>query len=97
MVWGCICYSNVGMLVFVKGTVNSDKYIETLDNFLWPSIMKNFNDNSWVFQEDNAPAHKSRQLQELKDRNNIPVLTLPAQSPDLSPIENLRLLMKKKI
>ena len=65
--------------------MNSDKYTETVDNFLWPSIMKCFNENSWVFQEDNAPTHKSRQLQECKERNNILVLMWPAQSPDLSP------------
>lgn len=97
MVWVCVCYTGVGMLAFVDGNMNSEKYNDTLENYLWPSIAKHFNNDSWVFQEDNVPAHKSRLLQAWKERNNLPVLMWPAQSPDLSPIENLWLLMINKV
>ena len=58
-----MCYAGVGMLAFVDGNMNSDKYIDTLENYFRPSIAKHFNNDSWVFQEANAPAHKSRLLQ----------------------------------
>lgn len=97
MVWGCMCYTGLGMLAFIDGNMTSKKYIETLDQYLWPTVAKHFNDNNWIFQEDNAPTHKSREATAWKERNNIPVLFWPAQSPDLSPIENVWLLLKTKI
>jgi hypothetical protein len=44
------------------------------------------------FQDDNAPCHRSRTVQ-----NDLPQLRWPAQSTDLSPIENIWLIMKNKI
>ena len=96
MVWGCICYSGTGMLAFIYGNMNTQKYIQTLDQHLWPSLTKHFADNSWVFQEDNAPAHKSREASVWKERNNIPVFFWPTQSPDLNPIENRKYLVTIK-
>ncbi len=42
-----------------------------------------------VFQQDNAPCHKSRLLQTYFDENSIDVLPWPARSSDLSPIEHI--------
>ena len=50
------------------------KYIETLDNHLWPVVAKHFGNSAWIFQEDNAPCHVSRQC---NADNNIPILPWP--------------------
>lgn len=97
MVWGSLTYYGVGTLVTVNGNMNSEKYIETLDDNLWQVVAKNFGNNPYIFQDDNAPCHRSRAVEEWKRQNEIPGLIWPPQSPDLSPIENIWLLMKNKI
>ncbi len=42
-----------------------------------------------MFQDDNAPPHASRQTKLWKETNEIPMLSWPAQSPDLNIIENV--------
>ena len=43
----------------------------------------------WVFQQDNNPKHKSKLPKKLYPVKKINVLSCPAQSLALSPIENL--------
>ena len=52
----------------VTGTMNSDKYIQTLDDNLWPAIAKNFPNSDYIFQEDNAPCHNSYRIVVWKKR-----------------------------
>ena len=97
MVWGCHTYHGVGTLAMIKGNMNWDKYIETLDNNLWQVVAKHFGITPYLFQDDNAPCHRSRVVEEWKRQNQLTQLNWSAQSPDLSPIENVWLLMKNKI
>ena len=43
MFWGCISYDGVGTITLVNGNMNSNSYIETLNNNLWPVITKKKN------------------------------------------------------
>ena len=54
MVWGCHTYHGVGTLAMIKGNMNWDKYIETLDNNLWQVAAKHFGNTPYLFQDDNA-------------------------------------------
>ena len=56
MFWGCVCFNGVVTLTSVDGNINTNKYIETLDQNLWPVIAINFLNNPRIFQEDNAPS-----------------------------------------
>ena len=56
MFWGCITYDGIGVLVPVDGNLNSVKYIELLDNHLWPVVTKVFGNRQFIFQDDNAPS-----------------------------------------
>ena len=50
-----------------------------------------------MFQQDNAPAHKSRSTMQFFAQNGLDVLPWPPQSPDLNPCKNLWSLMKGRL
>lgn len=97
MVWGCVSYYGVGDLAFVEGTMNSGKYIQVLEEHLQPSVHRLFGERRYCLQEDNASVHKSRETEQWKRQHAIPILPWPAQSPDLSPIENVWSVLKSKV
>ena len=68
MFWGCIRYEGVGTLDYIVGNINLQKNIQVLDTNLWPVIAKVPEGRDYIFQEDNAPVHTSR---EWKTINNI--------------------------
>jgi len=46
MIWDCITYIGVDTLTFVDGNINAQKYIEVIDNFVWPVIARHFPDDN---------------------------------------------------
>jgi hypothetical protein len=74
----------VYLQVPVDGNLNSVKYIELLDNHLWPVVAKVFGNRQFIFQDDNATPHASRQTNAWKQENGIPKFNWPAQSGTLT-------------
>ena len=54
MFWGRISYFGV-----VLYNINSQKYIDILDENLWPVVCKHLGDKPWFFLDDNAPVQHS--------------------------------------
>jgi hypothetical protein len=77
MFWGCISYYGVCTLTPVVGNLNSEKYINILDDNLWAVIAQHFPTSPYIFQEDNAPCHVSRRTNQWKTENDIPTLEWP--------------------
>lgn len=50
-----------------------------------------------IFQQDNAPAHSSKRTKAYLASLGISLLSWPPNSPDLSPIENIWGLIKRKL
>jgi hypothetical protein len=42
MIWGCITFNGVGTLATVNGNINDAKYIEILEDNLWPVIVRHY-------------------------------------------------------
>jgi hypothetical protein len=42
MIWSCITSKGVGRLTFISSTVNAERYIHTLEEYLKPVIRGNF-------------------------------------------------------
>jgi len=89
-IWGCITYHGPGLSLLYDGRMNQYNYIETLENASIPTRNIFFSgDDQWVFQQDNAPCHKAKSVTAWFKANQVNVLSWPARSPDLKPIENV--------
>uniref|UniRef100_A0A914VSL0 Transposase n=1 Tax=Plectus sambesii TaxID=2011161 RepID=A0A914VSL0_9BILA len=67
MVWGGVTHSGKTPLVFIdEGVkVNQDVYRQQiLEQALLPWAQQHFCDEDWTFQQDSAPSHKARTVQE---------------------------------
>jgi hypothetical protein len=99
MVWSCISHFGCGPLVVIDGTMNGSKYCATLRNNL-PQTIENWyggGDSGCIFQQDNAPCHRSIVARNFFVEKNIEVMKWPPYSPDLSPIENIWAILKEKL
>lgn len=86
MVWGCVCDHGVGTLIPVEGNINGEKYIDIVDNNLWPVIVRQFTDSDYICMDDNALVHRVR-IVNCTTENSITTTEWPAQSPYLNIIE----------
>ena len=96
MVWGSFAASGRGSLYFIDAnkTVNTAEYIKILESKLKMSMTIHKCD---IFQQDSAPAHVSKVAKNWFRTNGIQILDWPGNSPDLNPIENLWMLLKRKL
>ena len=87
MVAGGLCSKGVGKLNFITGTMTSFSYLQTLKNY--KDDINTLNKNLY-FQQDGAGCHTSKQCLDYINNNFKNKLEFwPADSPDLSPIEEI--------
>ncbi|MBN3294693.1 TCB1 transposase, partial [Polypterus senegalus] len=97
MVWGCMSACGMGSLHVWKGTINAEKYIQVLEQHMLPSRRHLFQGRPCIFQQDNARPHSASITTSWLRRRRIRVLKWPVCSPDLSPIENIWRIIKRKV
>ncbi len=89
MVWGCISAYGMGSLHVLEGTMNAERYIKVLEQHMLPSRRR-------VFQHDNTKPHTAAITTAWLRSRRVRVLNWPACSPDLSHIENIWRIIKRK-
>ena len=97
MFWGSISAKGCGALWLMPAgtTINSNIYLEILKDKL-PLWMRRH--QCTVFQQDGAPCHKARIVKQWLASENITLLDpWPGLSPDLNPIEQCWVMVKKKV
>ena len=90
IIWVCICIHGLGLICKVEGCINQICYCDILKENVHRIISKFKLDPSCViFQQDNAPFHTTKMLQECVSWQPLSLLPWLAPSPDLIPIEHL--------
>ncbi len=97
MVWGAMSSAGVGPLCFLRSKVNTAVYQEVLEHFSFLLLTNFYGDADFIFQQDLAPAPSAKATSTWFKDHGIPVLNWPANSPDLTPIENLWGIVKRKM
>ncbi|MDW1631377.1 transposase, partial [Vibrio sp. Y176] len=90
MVWGCFAGGQTGDLHKVTGILNQHGYHSILQRHAIPSGLRLVGQR-FTLQQDNDPKHTSklcqRYLAKKEEEGTLRMMTWPAQSPDLNPIE----------
>jgi len=88
-VWGGFSFHGRTKLYWIKGKFKAESYKSLLESFILPEANRIFgNLTNFVLQDDNCPAHKSKDITNFLLSKNVNRMKWPAQSPDLNPIEN---------
>ena len=80
-----------------EGTMSGTLYCDVLQQELVQSMEKLPNKSAYTFQQDLAPWHTSKLVQENMAKLKVNVLEWPAKSPHLNPIEMLWSILDKKL
>lgn len=88
MVWACMSYKMAWDPVWLHTRITSAVYVDLLDMNLKKAAAV-IVPNEWVFQQDNAPAHRSRNTMDWLVAKKIEVMDWSALSSDFKPIEIL--------
>ena len=104
MIWAAIVNSEViGPFKVDDGVkLNSENYCKLLDDtfFRWYKAKTRTFKRDCIFMQDNAPSHAAKATAQFLARKGFPenkIMSWPASSPDINPLENLWAILKREL
>ena len=96
--WGGITRTQKTPLIIFDRSVTANVYVNAvLQPIVVPFMRQNFPNGNGIFQQDNATPHTARLTARYLNQTNVNTLPWPALSPDMSPIEHVWAVLKKRI
>jgi transposase len=96
-IWGGICGQGPTESKIYDGNMNGELYCTVLGGELKRSLNKLRNKEKIIYQQDLAPWHKSKIVQDKLKKLKFKVLDWASRSCDLNPIEMLWSIIDKKL
>ena len=96
MTWAGFAANGTLEMAFLEGKQDKYKYQDLLEVYLLP-YGEDIAGPEWIFQQDNAPAHRANDTKRWLEDHGVRVLDWPAVSPDLNPIEDLRGIFVRRV
>lgn len=97
MIWGCISTFGFGRIHVCEGNMNSQQYLHVLRTRLRIQANEWFGEQEYFFQQDNAPCHTAKVVNQYMASEGIQLLPWPSNSPDMNPIETVWGVLKEKL
>jgi hypothetical protein len=89
-VWGCVTWKGVGRLYRIEGILKAPELCQIYQEALLGTLADHdMLPSDIIFQQDNDPKHTSKMATEWLKGHGLTKLPWPANSPDMSIIENL--------
>ena len=82
-------YLRTEFLIPLKVSLKKNGNLDILRNSVIPSAHLLGHGDNFIFQDDSAPCHRAKVVQQWKSDQYMLCLEWPPQNPDLNPIENL--------
>ena len=96
MICRCLSSKGTGKLQVIHGRMNGGMYIEILEKNLQKSATSLGLGRNFELQHDNDPQNTTKLTKDSFENNGISTPNWPSQSPDLNPIENLKVKVHKR-
>jgi hypothetical protein len=96
MIWGAFSARGKSELAILRGRQNSGHYVYTVSEYMLPFAHSNHGVD-FVFQQDNASIHASRETTSFLQEMKVDTMVWPARSPDCNPIENVWSVMAARV